>query len=98
MPLPACREGATTMLCLPGVLVAHIRRTVSDVRRWQVWSVKEPLRGYLVLTPVLSVVAIVLTALHTQWEARQALIFVALVSCGAIAVEATRKVKEPQGA
>jgi diguanylate cyclase (GGDEF)-like protein len=86
------------MLCLPGVLVAHIRRTVSDVRRWQVWSVKEPLRGYLVLTPVLSVVAIVLTALHTQWEARQALIFVALVSCGAIAVEATRKVKEPQGA
>jgi diguanylate cyclase (GGDEF)-like protein len=87
-----------TILSLPGALANFVRRAVSSVRRWQVWSVKEPLRGYLVVVPVLSVVAIGLAAANTQWEARQALIFAALVGCGAIAIEATRTVKEPQGA
>jgi diguanylate cyclase (GGDEF)-like protein len=51
----------------------------------------------LVAVPVLSVVAVGLTAANTIWQGRQALIFTALVGCGAIAIEATRKVKEPQG-
>jgi diguanylate cyclase (GGDEF)-like protein len=85
-----------SVLSLPGALVT-VRRAVSDVRRWQVWSVKEPLRGYLVAAPVLTLMAVVLTAANTRWQTRQALIFAALVGCGAIAIEATRKVKEPQG-
>jgi diguanylate cyclase (GGDEF)-like protein len=62
-----------------------------------VWTVKEPLRSYLVAVPLLSVIAIGLTAATTRWEPRQALIYVALLGCGAIAIEATRTVKEPQG-
>lgn len=45
----------------------------------------------------LSALATGLTAAETIWHPRQALIFVALVACGAIAVEATRGLKEPQG-
>jgi diguanylate cyclase (GGDEF)-like protein len=51
----------------------------------------------LVAAPVLSAVAIGLSAAGTRWQTRQALIFVALLGCGAIAIEATRTVKEPQG-
>lgn len=72
-------------------------RMVSDVRRWQVWSLKQPLRSYLVAVPVLSGVAIGLTAADARWQAHQALIFIALIACGGIAIEATRRVKEPQG-
>jgi diguanylate cyclase (GGDEF)-like protein len=87
-----------SVLGLPGALVTRVRRAAIDIRRWQVWSVKEPLRGYLIVTPVLVGVAVALTAVNTQWDGRQALIFAALVGCGGIAIEATRKVKEPQGA
>jgi diguanylate cyclase (GGDEF)-like protein len=86
-----------TFLRLPGGLAACVRRSVSDVRRFPVWSVKEPLRSYLVAVTSLCATAVVLSAIYTHWDARQALIFVALLSCGAIAIEATRKVKEPQG-
>jgi diguanylate cyclase (GGDEF)-like protein len=86
-----------TILRLRDGLAACARRAVSGVRRCQVWSVKEPLRGYLVATPIVCAVALGLTAVNAQWQPRQALIFIALVGCGAIAVEATRNVKEPQG-
>src|SRR5215472_6054690 len=86
------------ILSVPRALAACLRRVLLDTRRWQVWAVKEPLRSYLVAAPVLAVVAICLTAANTRWQARQSLIFAALLGCGAIAIEATRTVKEPQGA
>lgn len=86
-----------TLPGMPGRLVTYIRHTVSRVRRWQVWSVPEPLRSYLVAIPALSITAVGVSAADTQWQARQALIFAALLGCGAIAIEATRTVKEPQG-
>jgi diguanylate cyclase (GGDEF)-like protein len=98
MLLPAFVRMPMTILSVPRALAARLRRLASDVRAWQVWSVKEPLRSYLVAAPVLAVVAVCLTAANTRWQARQALIFAALLGCGAIAIEATRKVKEPQGA
>jgi diguanylate cyclase (GGDEF)-like protein len=85
-----------TILSAPRAL-ACLRRATSDVRRWRVWAVKEPLRSYLIATPVLAALAIGLSAASTRWQTRQLLIFVALLACGAIAIEATRKVKEPQG-
>jgi diguanylate cyclase (GGDEF)-like protein len=87
-----------TILSVPRALARRLRRLALGARAWQVWSVKEPLRSYLLATPVLAVVAVFLAAANTRWEARQALIFVALLGCGAIAIEATRNVKEPQGA
>lgn len=86
-----------TILRLRGALATSVRRLLPDVRHWQVWSVKEPLRGYLVSAPVLSALAIGLSAASTRWHPRQGLIFAALLGCGAVAVEATRTVKEPQG-
>jgi diguanylate cyclase (GGDEF)-like protein len=72
-------------------------RRSRDVRSWVVWKVSEPLRSYLVAVPLLSVTAVGLTAADTQWHARQALVYAALLGCGLIAIEATRTVKEPQG-
>jgi diguanylate cyclase (GGDEF)-like protein len=86
-----------TVPSLLGALAIGARRVVLGIRRWQVWSVREPLRSYLVAVTVLSLVAVGLTAVNTRWVGRQALIFAALVACGAIAIEATRTVKEPQG-
>src|ERR1700689_908868 len=86
------------LLRLPGALATSVRHAVQDVRRWKVWSVKEPLRAYLVAAPVVVGLAVALTAANTHWDGRQALIFLALVGCGGTAIEATRKVKEPQGA
>jgi diguanylate cyclase (GGDEF)-like protein len=81
-----------------GALVTSPGRPVGWVRHWQVWSVREPLRAYLLAVPLVSVAAVGIEAAYTPWQARQALIFVALLACGAIAVEATRTVKEPQDA
>lgn len=97
MLLPALARMPMTILSVPRALAACLRRALSDVRRWQVWAVKEPLRSYLVATPVLCALAIGLSAAGTRWHTRQLLIFAALLACGAIAIEATRTVKEPQG-
>jgi diguanylate cyclase (GGDEF)-like protein len=97
MLLQAFVRMPVTILRLPRELAACLRGGMADVRRWQVWSLKEPLRGYLIAVSVLSVVAVGLTAADTRWQTRQGLIFAGLLSCGAIAIEATRTVKEPQG-
>jgi len=78
------------VLRLPGALATSVRHAVQDVRRWKVWSVKEPLRAYLVAAPVVVGLAVALAAANTHWDGRQALIFVALVGCGGTAIEATR--------
>jgi diguanylate cyclase (GGDEF)-like protein len=83
---------------LLGALAATVRSAASGVRQWQVWSVKEPLRDYLMAVPLVAVAVVGIEAAGTTWQVRQELIFAALVACGAIAVEATRTVKEPQGA
>src|SRR5258707_1856203 len=73
------------------------RRAWRGVSRWQVWTLPRPLRSYVLAVPLLAVIAIGLTAAHTGWYGHQALIFIALLACGAIAIEATRGVKDPQG-
>jgi diguanylate cyclase (GGDEF)-like protein len=76
---------------------AGVGELASAIRGWQVWKLAEPLRGYILAAPALSAAAIVLAALSTQWQTRQVLIFAALLACGAVSIEATRAVKEPQG-
>jgi diguanylate cyclase (GGDEF)-like protein len=86
-----------TKLGLRGMPLGGIRRAWRTVRAWQVWALPMPLRSYVVAVPLLSATAIVLAAASTEWHLRQAGIFVALLLCGAVAIEATRAVKEPQG-
>jgi diguanylate cyclase (GGDEF)-like protein len=75
---------------------ASARRSLA-IRSWQVWKVPQPLRSYLVAIPLLSVFAIGMSATMVHWQTRQLLIYVALLCCGVVAIEATRTVKEPQG-
>jgi diguanylate cyclase (GGDEF)-like protein len=86
-----------TVRRMPGARTTTAPRAFSRVRDWQLWSVAEPLRSYLVAVPMAALVAIGWTASDTRWQGRQLLIFAALLGCSAAAVEATRTVKEPQG-
>lgn len=67
------------------------------VDRHQVWSLKEPLRSYVLGVPSIAAAALGVAIADTRWQLQQLVIFVALVACGTIAIEATRTVKEPQG-
>jgi diguanylate cyclase (GGDEF)-like protein len=79
------------------VPAAGLRNVWQGVSGWQVWALTEPLRSYVVAVPLLAVIAIGLTAVDMHWNGHQAVIFAALLACGAISIEATRRVKDPQG-
>jgi diguanylate cyclase (GGDEF)-like protein len=76
---------------------AGVSELVREIRDWQVWKLAEPLRSYILAAPALSLAAIIVAAVGTQWQARQVVIFLALLACGAASIEATRGMKEPQG-
>src|SRR5450432_593732 len=67
------------------------------MRAFEVWRLKEPLRSYVVGVTAAALVAVALSAMGTHWQLRQATVYLALLACGAIAIEATRGVPEPQG-
>ena len=85
-------------LRLPGVVTRCIRTVAARLRRWDVWALQDPLRSYVIAIPLASLTAIGVTAADTRWLVRNAVIFIALLACGAIAVEATRTVREVHGA
>jgi diguanylate cyclase (GGDEF)-like protein len=85
-------------LRLSGVVTGWIRAVAAGLRGWDVWRLPEPLRSYILAVPTASLTAIAVSAAGTRWQLRSAVIFVALLACGAIAVEATRTVREVHGA
>jgi diguanylate cyclase (GGDEF)-like protein len=80
-----------------GAVIASLRRATGGVRAWQVWTLREPLRGYIVSVPVLAVVVASFAAARTTWRISDAAIFTALIACGIIAIESTRSVREIHG-
>jgi diguanylate cyclase (GGDEF)-like protein len=76
-----------------------VRRWAAKVRGWQVWSLTEPLRSFVVIVPILAVVAAGVTISGTTYHARELGIFCALVGCGIITIEVTGRAvaREPQG-
>jgi diguanylate cyclase (GGDEF)-like protein len=76
-----------------------VRRSDANIRSWQVWSLSEPLRSFVVIVPILAVVAAGLTISVTGVRARDLAIFCALVGCGIITIEVTVRAvaREPQG-
>ncbi len=83
---------------LHGHLPGAARRAVRWARAWEVWSLADPLRGYLLLVASLAAVALALALLHSPWHLVQFLVFLGLLACGVIAIESTRTIREIHGA
>ncbi len=73
------------------------RGAASRVASWLIWSLPEPLRGYLLGVEALAVAAIVVALMAVAWRPSQLLIFIGLLVCGIVAIEATRGVQEVHG-
>lgn len=74
------------------------RRVVGRVRAWQIWSLGEPLRSYLLLVTALAAAAIPLTAARASMHVVQLMVFLGLLACAVVAIESTRTIKEIHGA
>jgi diguanylate cyclase (GGDEF)-like protein len=74
-----------------------VSRLIKHVGAWQFWSLTLLLRIYLLLIDCSVVLAAGLVAARTHWEGSHVLLGLALVSCGIIAIESTRTVKEAHG-
>jgi diguanylate cyclase (GGDEF)-like protein len=85
-------------LRLQGSVAGSLYSTAKAIRGWQIWALKEPLRGYLLGVITLAAIVIPLAAAHARWSASQMAVFVALLICGVISIESTRAVKEIHGA
>jgi diguanylate cyclase (GGDEF)-like protein len=75
----------------------RLRTGVSQITGWPIWSLAEPLRSYLLGTTVLAVAASVVAVMALSWQPSQLLIFIGLVACGILAIEATRGLQEVHG-
>jgi diguanylate cyclase (GGDEF)-like protein len=67
------------------------------VGNWPLWSLAGPLRGYLIGTTAVAVAATAWAIGALTWQPDQFLIFVGLLACGTVAIEATRGVQEVHG-
>jgi diguanylate cyclase (GGDEF)-like protein len=79
--------------CWPGTLSGPARQ----VRDWQVWALREPLRGFVLAVTVLAAAVAGLAAALTRWRPSQLAVFVALLVCGVALIESTRTVREVHG-
>ena len=71
---------------------------IRSMRRWQIWSVPNPLRGYLLTVTALGVAAAAMAVTFTTWKLSDLLRFTALLACAVVSIESTRHVKEIHGA
>jgi diguanylate cyclase (GGDEF)-like protein len=67
------------------------------VGSWPLWSLAGPLRGYLIGTTAVAVAATAWAIGALTWQPDQFLIFIGLLACGTVAIEATRGVQEVHG-
>jgi diguanylate cyclase (GGDEF)-like protein len=78
-------------------VLRQLQVRTAKVAGWPVWSLPNPLRGYLIgitsLAPILAAVAI----LSMSWRLTQLLTFLGLLACGIVVIEATRSQREIHG-
>ena len=80
------------------IVSAAVRRCFSAIQGWEVWSLSRPLRGFVIVVPVLAAITAIITISVTRLRVLDLVIFVVLITCGTIAIEVTgRAVREPQG-
>jgi diguanylate cyclase (GGDEF)-like protein len=66
-------------------------------RGWQVWTLPQPLRAYVLSITTFAFIVASLAAARTRWRLSDLVIFAGLLACGVIAIESTRTVREVQG-
>jgi diguanylate cyclase (GGDEF)-like protein len=72
-------------------------RAVWSIRRWQVWTLRLPLRGFVLGVDVAALCAIGVAIAHTRCVGSDLFLDIALLACGIVAIESTRSVKEAHG-
>jgi diguanylate cyclase (GGDEF)-like protein len=65
---------------------------------WDLWRQPARVRAYIVAVNVAALVACAVVGAGTRWHARDLAVFAALVCCGAVTIEVTRRVKVVHGA
>jgi diguanylate cyclase (GGDEF)-like protein len=86
-----------TAVRLPGGVFGGARDVTASVRHWPVWALARPLRTYLLAVITLAAVAVVAVPVKTAWRVSDIPIFVALLGCAIVTVEATRGIDEAHG-
>ncbi len=71
---------------------------LAGLRSWQVLQLAEPLRSFLICVIVASAAAVGVEAAGLRWAPGQLAEFAAFLACGALAVEASRSIREVHGA
>jgi diguanylate cyclase (GGDEF)-like protein len=84
-------------LRVPGSVADGIRHVARSIRDWQVWTLPYPLRTYILSITTFAFIVASLAAARTRWQLSDVVIFVGLLTCGVIAIESTRSVREVQG-
>jgi len=81
----------------PGVVTLPFRHVADSVARWQVWSLGEPLRSFLLTVIVFAAAVAAVAPARTPWHPSDLVIFAALLGCGVITIESSRSVAEAHG-
>jgi diguanylate cyclase (GGDEF)-like protein len=76
---------------------SRLRRAACWIGAWQVWSLPEPLRGYVVGVTTLPLIALPFAIVRTSWKVSEIAVFIGLLTCGIVAIESTRMVREVHG-
>jgi diguanylate cyclase (GGDEF)-like protein len=74
-----------------------LRRALRSIREWQIWTLPPSLRAYVLGVIVLAVCATGIAAVRTHARGSDLLLGLALLTCGVVAIESTRNVKEAHG-
>jgi diguanylate cyclase (GGDEF)-like protein len=84
-------------LRLLDMVVSGLRRAAVNLRHWQVWTLRGPLRAYVLGVMTLAAAATAAAIARTDFSGSELLLGVALLTCGIVAIESTRTVKEAHG-
>jgi diguanylate cyclase (GGDEF)-like protein len=78
------------------MMITNLCRQCNPLR-WELWRLPGHIRAYIVGTHVVAFTALGIAAATTHWRARDAVVFAALVCCGAVTIEVTRRVRLVHG-
>lgn len=67
------------------------------VRQWSLWRLPPAARWYISAVAVAGVTALTAAAATTRWRLDDIVLCLVLMGCGALTIEASRLVREPQG-